>query len=266
MTKLLFTVGQSPDGYAAVEVGQKAYMSQLMEYHLNPDLPAGQVVDDDTEGVVRRIAEKSGEVSGTLALGRQEELAAGGKEADEAYKDSMDLVKRGISGGLGTAVGVGTSFVATPWIGAVAGGATTTITGTVLESMFQDFKSTELEDSEDARGELWQDGLESDGNRSGQAARLAAEEHGMVDPADAETWARESGAQASATPRRSSTAVPRVAGQRPDEVAKSPRFRAALERYHHGPPPTDLRSTFRSCLRRHRSRRSDRHGHRVWRR
>jgi hypothetical protein len=195
VTKLLFAVGQSPDGYAAVEVGQKAYMSQLMEYHLNPDLPAGQVVDDDTEGVVRRIAEKSGEVSGTLALGRQEELAAAGKEADEAYKDSMDLVKSGISGGLGTAVGVGTSFVATPWIGAAAGGATTTITGTVLESMFQDFKSTELEDSEDARGELWQEGLKDNGNRSGQAARLAAEEHGMVDPADAETWARESGAQ-----------------------------------------------------------------------
>ncbi|MFJ8864873.1 hypothetical protein ACIRD6_03830 [Streptomyces sp. NPDC102473] len=105
----------------------------------------------------------------------------------------MDLVESGISGGLGTAVGVGTSFVATPWIGAVAGGATTTIT--VLESMFQDFKSTELEDSEDARGELWQGGLESNGNRSGQAARLAAEEHGMVDPADAETWARDSGEQ-----------------------------------------------------------------------
>ncbi|MFD5875424.1 hypothetical protein [Streptomyces sp. NPDC060322] len=93
----------------------------------------------------------------------------------------MDLVESGISGGLGTAVGVGTSFVATPWIGAVAGGATT-ITGTVLESMFQEFKSTELEDSEDARGELCQGGLENNGNRSGQAARLAAEEHGMVDP------------------------------------------------------------------------------------
>ncbi|MFF6812601.1 DUF6571 family protein [Streptomyces sp. NPDC012403] len=195
VTKLLFTVGQNPDGYAAVETGQKAYMSQLMEYHLNPDLPAGRVVDDDTEGVVRQIAQKSGEVSGILALGRQEELAAAGKERDEDYKDSMDLVKSSISGGLGTAVGVGTSFVATPWVGALAGGATTTITGTVLESVFQDFKSTELEDSEDARGERWQQGSETNGNRSGQAARLAAEEYGMVDPADAEAWARAGGEQ-----------------------------------------------------------------------
>ncbi|MFI2509763.1 DUF6571 family protein [Streptomyces sp. NPDC018972] len=195
VTKLLFTVGQNPDGYAAVEVGQKAYMSHLMEYHLNPDLPADRVVDDDTEDVVRQIAEKSGEVSGILAAGRQEELAAAGKERDEAYKDSMDLVKSSISGGLGTAVGVGTSFVATPWVGALAGGATTTVTGTVLESVFQDFKSTELEDSEDARGERWQKVLESNGDHSGQAARLAAEEHGMVDPADAENWARDSGEQ-----------------------------------------------------------------------
>ncbi|KOT30047.1 hypothetical protein ADK41_33360 [Streptomyces caelestis] len=195
VTKLLFTVGQSPDGYAAVEIGQKAYMSQLMEHHLDPDLPADQVVDDDTEGVVRQIANKSGEVSGILALGRQEELAGANKERDEEYKDSMDLVKSSISGGLGTAVGVGTSFVATPWVGALAGGATSTVTGTVLESVFQDFKSTELEDSEDARGELWQKSYENNGNRSGQAARLAAEEHGMVDPADAETWARDSGRQ-----------------------------------------------------------------------
>ncbi len=195
VTKLLFTVGQNPDGYAAVEAGQKAYMSQLMEYHLNPELPAGFVVDDDTEGVVRQIAQKSGEISGTVALGRQEELAAGGKERDEDYKNSMDLVKSSISGGLGTAVGVGTSFVATPWVGALAGGAASTVTGTVLESMFQDFESTELKDSEDARGEIWQKSLENNGNRSGQAARLAAEEHGMVNPADAEAWARDSGRQ-----------------------------------------------------------------------
>ncbi|WP_432053821.1 DUF6571 family protein [Streptomyces sp. bgisy022] len=195
VTKLLFAVGQSPDGYAAVEVGQKAYMSRLMEYHLNPGLPDGLVVDDDTEGVVRRIAEKSGEVSGVLALGRQEELAAAGKEKDEEYKNSMDLLKSSISGGLGTAVGVGTSFVATPWVGAVVGGTTTTVTGTVLESVFQDFESTKLEDSQDARGELWQTGWENNGHRSGQAARLAAEAHGMVDAGDAETWARESGEQ-----------------------------------------------------------------------
>lgn len=195
VTKLLFTVGQSPDGHAAVEVGQKAYMSQLMEHHLDPSLPAGQVVDDDTEGVVRQIAERSGEISGFLALGRQEELAAAGKERDEAYKDSMDLVKSSISGGLGTAVGVGTSFVATPWVGALAGGATSTVTGTVLEAMFQDFSNTELEDSEDARGELWQKSLENNGSRSGQAARLAAEEQGTVAPADAENWARSSGRQ-----------------------------------------------------------------------
>lgn len=43
ITRLLVTLGQSPEGSAAVEVGQAAYMANLMDYHLNPDLPEGTV-------------------------------------------------------------------------------------------------------------------------------------------------------------------------------------------------------------------------------
>ncbi|MFD6274190.1 hypothetical protein ACFWFI_01120 [Streptomyces sp. NPDC060209] len=51
----------------------------------------------------------------------------------------------------------------------------------------------------------------------------------MVDPADAETWARESGEQGFYNAQGSSTAVPRAAGQRPDKVAKFHPDQAALE-------------------------------------
>lgn len=69
VTKLLFAVGQNPEGYAAVEVGQKNYMGRLMEYHLNPNLPAEHRFSEDSQLIVRHIAERSGEVSGTLRLG-----------------------------------------------------------------------------------------------------------------------------------------------------------------------------------------------------
>ncbi|MFD0430607.1 hypothetical protein ACFQ60_34245 [Streptomyces zhihengii] len=57
---LLITVGQSPDGYAAVEVGQKAYMAGLLDYHLNPDLPADQRYPHSPQETVEAITRRSG--------------------------------------------------------------------------------------------------------------------------------------------------------------------------------------------------------------
>lgn len=123
VSNLLFTVGHNPEGYAAVEVGQKEYMGRLMDYHLNPDLPADLRVSDDNELVIRQIAERSGEISGTLRLGIQDEIGDAASDKDKQYEQSVAQRKNWISGGVGTAVGVGTSFVATPWVGALVGGA-----------------------------------------------------------------------------------------------------------------------------------------------
>ncbi|MFE0739119.1 hypothetical protein, partial [Streptomyces sp. NPDC058855] len=38
VTALLVTIGQNPEAYAAVEVANKSYMANLMDYHMNPDL------------------------------------------------------------------------------------------------------------------------------------------------------------------------------------------------------------------------------------
>lgn len=67
VNKFLFAVGQNPEGYAAVEVGQKAYMSNLLQYHLDPDLPADHRFTSDHKLLVQTVAEHSGEVSGVSA-------------------------------------------------------------------------------------------------------------------------------------------------------------------------------------------------------
>ncbi|PIM66720.1 hypothetical protein CTU88_40745 [Streptomyces sp. JV178] len=195
VSQLLFILGKNEEGYAAVEVGQKAYMAQLMEYHLNPDLPAGQRVSQDPEIVVKQIAGSSGEISGTLGLGQQEAIGQEASDKDKGYAHSMAQYKNWISGGVGTAVGVATSFVATPWVGAAVGGGAGTVTSVVLESVFQDAEGTALSDAQKTGGEVWQRGLESNGEITASASRAAAEKHGSVDAGDASLWARGSARQ-----------------------------------------------------------------------
>ncbi|MDX2597565.1 hypothetical protein PV343_35745 [Streptomyces sp. WI03-4A] len=195
VSKFLFAVGQNPSGYAAVEVGQEAYMSKLMAYHLDPDLPADQRFSQDQETTVKYISERSGEVSGTLGLGRQEEIAKPAGEKDDAYDYSVSQRKNWISGGVGTVVGVGTSFVATPWVGAAAGGAAGTVTSVVLERVFKDAEGHALEDASDEMGSRWQAGLTKNNEYVALGAQTAAEKYHLPNADDIGTWSREGSRQ-----------------------------------------------------------------------
>ncbi|MER6157633.1 hypothetical protein ABT147_19125 [Streptomyces sp. NPDC001868] len=175
VSKLLFAVGHNPEGYAAVEVGQKAYLGRLMDHHLNPDLPADQRISDDHEIIVRQIAERSGEISGTLRLGIQDEIGDTASNKDKEYEQSVAQRKNWISGGVGTAVGVGTSFVATPWVGALAGGAAGTATSVILESVFQDAEGNAKADAEKTGGQVWNEGWKQNTSITEDAVRAAAE-------------------------------------------------------------------------------------------
>ncbi|MEV5613226.1 hypothetical protein [Streptomyces sp. NPDC052225] len=195
VTKFLFAVGQNPEGYAAVEVGQEAYMSKLMAYHLDPDLPADQRFSNDQETTVKYISERSGEVSGTLGLGRQEELAKPAGDEDKDFDYGVSQRKNIISGTVGTVVGVGTSFVATPWVGAAVGGAAGTATSAVLEGVFKDAEGHALEKASDEMGSRWQAGLSRNNEYVALGAQTAANEYHLKNADDIGTWAREGSRQ-----------------------------------------------------------------------
>ncbi|MFI9252852.1 hypothetical protein [Streptomyces sp. NPDC053069] len=195
VSKFLFAIGQNPAGYAAVEVGQQAYMSKLMTYHLDPDLPADQRFSQDQETTVKYISERSGEVSGILGLGRQEEIAKPAGESDKDYDYSVSQRKNWISGGVGTAVGVGTSFIATPWVGAAAGGAAGTVTSVVLERIFKDAEGHALENAADEMGSRWQAGLTKNNEYMALGAQTAAEKYHLANTDDIGTWSREGARQ-----------------------------------------------------------------------
>ncbi|ATW50918.1 hypothetical protein [Streptomyces peucetius] len=191
VTALLVTVGQSPDGHAAVEVGQKAYMAGLMDYHLNPDLPADQRYPHSPEETVQAIARRSGEVSGSLAIGMQEAvLGPAGKEAKE-FSDSVAQQKNAWSGAIGTGIGVGVSFIATPVGGAVAGGVATTVSGMVLEHIFQQSETDVLTEASKDAGELWEKNRDLSAEHSQMAAIDAAKAHGLPYEDQVADWALE---------------------------------------------------------------------------
>ncbi|MEU3249610.1 hypothetical protein [Streptomyces sp. NPDC006997] len=195
VTKLLFAVGQNEEGYAAVEVGQKAYMGKLMEYHLNPDLPVHLRMSENSSLLVEQIATQAGEVSGTLALGVQEALGAEASDKDKQYEHAIAQRKNWVSGGVGTVVGVGTSFVATPWVGAAMGGGAGTVTSVVLEAVFQDAEGQALSEAQRTGGQFWQDGLSRNEAVAEDAARAAADAYPSIDAGDAGTAARASARQ-----------------------------------------------------------------------
>lgn len=194
VTRFLFTVGQTPEGYSAVEVGQKAYMAKLMEYHLDPQLPEDQRYARDPQFVVEQIGHGSGEVSGTLAQGRAEVVAHEGEEKDKAYEHSVAQWKNLISGTAGTVTGVGATFIASPVGGAAAGGAAGTATSMILEELFKDAEGKAKGDAGLIMGEHWESGLDRNNKYTEHAAEAAAKSHNRTDLSDVGEWAR-NGAQ-----------------------------------------------------------------------
>ncbi|MDQ0583831.1 DUF6571 family protein [Streptomyces rishiriensis] len=190
VTRFLFTVGQNPEGYAAVEVGQKAYMGNLMEYHLDPRLPANERYSNDPQFVVEQIASGSGEVSGTLAQGRAEVVAQEGEEKDKAYEHSVAQWKNVISGTVGTVTGVGTTFIVSPVGGAAAGGVAGTATSVILEELFKDAEGKAKGNAGPLMGQYWESGLDSNNGYTEKAAETAATNRSRADLTDVGEWAR----------------------------------------------------------------------------
>ncbi|PAZ14870.1 hypothetical protein CLM62_16760 [Streptomyces sp. SA15] len=190
VTRFLVAVGQDPEGYAAVEVSQKTYMARLMDHHLNPDLPADQRYDQSAEATVKEIARRSGEIGGTLALGRNEAVLGPAKEADGDFENAVNQKKNLISGTVGTLVGVGTSFIASPAVGAGVGGAAGTATSMVLEQFYRDSEPEFTKELGRDIGERWENSKDANTAMAHNAAVAAANAHHTPYADSVDEWTR----------------------------------------------------------------------------
>ncbi|MGW3247834.1 DUF6571 family protein [Streptomyces sp. NPDC001070] len=179
-SRFLMTVGKDPDGYAAINVAESAYTSNLIDYHLqHPDAFAGS-----TDTALREIARSSGEVQGSIAIGRRESDIGDAVEADKAYNDAMGRAGGYASGIVGTGIGVGTSFIATPAVGAGVGGVATTVTGDLINQIVSGSERDTMGNAVYSSGADWEDAKYSTAAVLQDAYRNSAEAQGQGQVAD----------------------------------------------------------------------------------
>ncbi|MEU0270965.1 hypothetical protein [Streptomyces sp. NPDC006307] len=145
ITRVLYTLGQNPEGYAAVNAGQHSYTSNVMQYHFahpgafadDPKWPTNENLKLAIEGAAR----VAGEIEGTIGAGRAYANEVEGGAEDQAFNDALE------KGGtwLGAGVGIGIGLVATPATGpggiiagGVAGTAAEEIIGAIVEGSMKD--------------------------------------------------------------------------------------------------------------------------------
>jgi hypothetical protein len=173
-TRFLMTVGKDPEGYAAVNLGQTAYAANLYDYHLkHPDAYA-----PDTDEALKNIAHSSGEIQGAIAVGRQETEIGDAVEADKEYNDALERNGAWASGIVGTGIGVGTSFIATPATGAVVGGVATTISGDIINQIVDGKEQDSTGKVVYSTGQDWQHVKDSTAQVNQDAVQAAVEAHG----------------------------------------------------------------------------------------
>ncbi|WP_030887768.1 DUF6571 family protein [Streptomyces sp. NRRL S-1868] len=191
LKRYLVALGQNPEGYAAVELGQKQYATNLMEYHLDPDLARSDRLsqtDDSPREALHRIATQSGEISGMLAQGRQEAVLGEAGEKDDSFTHALAQSKNLVSGAVGTGIGVGASLITSPAGGAAASGAATTASSMVLEEIFQANEDANKEKAGYISGGKWTDSLDDHAGILQKAAILASERHGGRYRDDVADW------------------------------------------------------------------------------
>lgn len=169
--RFLLTVGGDPEGYAAVNLGQTAYTSSLMDYHLqNPDAsPQGQ------EETIKNIAQSNGEVQGLIGIGRREESIGHVVQSDAEYNESLKTGGKWAQGIVGVGVGVGASFIATPAVGAGVGAGATSITNSLIDEMIEGSLRDNSANAVYSAGSDWEHVKNSTTTTSQQAFDAAAQ-------------------------------------------------------------------------------------------
>ncbi|WP_326810535.1 hypothetical protein OIE62_30825 [Streptomyces scopuliridis] len=180
-TRFLHTLGQNPDGFKYVTLGQHSYTNSLVEYHFNnPDAYITDPKFSDAENLkeaIGAIAKNSGEVQGTLAAGRAFEVESAGAEKDAEFNGALDTASTWASSAAGIGIGLATAPYTGPAAGIagdLAGTATDEILGSIVDGLKRDGSSEILyrngadwDDAQKSTSLLVQQGAEKAGEASG---------------------------------------------------------------------------------------------------
>ncbi|MFG2887207.1 hypothetical protein ACGFYV_33805 [Streptomyces sp. NPDC048297] len=134
ITRFMYDLGQTPDGYKAINIGESLYTSDLMGYHLaNPD-----IYGESTSDTIKEISTGNSEVQGILGLARQDSDIQKSAEGDAAFNKDMDKWKAWANTLANITIGAGVSAAASPVAGAFAAAAMSDLSGQMVDGLFPD--------------------------------------------------------------------------------------------------------------------------------
>ncbi|WP_019354998.1 hypothetical protein [Streptomyces sp. AA1529] len=128
-THLLFRLGQDPEAYGYLMQAQKRQAAEVLDHQFNPDVPADEKYSppSKTEATAREVLGTSGEITGTMAMARQEALVGPAVVKDQEFeKSSLSARLWGNStfGGAVTAATAYAKWFPNPVVGATLGALT----------------------------------------------------------------------------------------------------------------------------------------------
>lgn len=185
VTRFLHTVGRSPEGYAAVNIGEHNYTAALMQHHFqNPDSFINDPnfsKADNLDATIGKVAERSGEIQGIIGGGRAYEAEVDGGAKDAEFNGALESAKDWGSGLVGIGVGVATAPVSGPG-GIVAGGLATTGADQLLDAIFGGVEKDSAGEVIYRNGEEWGKTEDSTYTLVERSAQNASEASGNPSP------------------------------------------------------------------------------------
>ncbi|QNP72274.1 hypothetical protein IAG44_24555 [Streptomyces roseirectus] len=184
LTRFLYALGRNPEGYAAVNLGQYSYTTQLMHHHFTHPgvyLDPGFSQSDSLKQGMEGVAKTAGQIEGIIAAGRAYENEVRGAEADAEYNSALESA--GTWGG--TVIGIGIGMATAPMTG--PGGAVIgDVAGTVADELIGSITGGMAKDSTDEivyrNGSLFNDTRDSTYSLVEEAAKKAGEAAGQRHP------------------------------------------------------------------------------------
>ncbi|MFD8261845.1 hypothetical protein ACFV19_23585 [Streptomyces griseoluteus] len=159
VTRFLHTVGQDPDGYAAVNLGQHQYTASIIDFHAqHPEVYVDDLSSSHHDSMNRAIgvfARQAGEIEGVIGAGRDYALEQKIVDGDGSFNTALGKAGTWAGSLAGIGVGLGTAPFAGP-SGTIAGGLLGTATGEILNGIVGANQSDHLAHQVYRNGREWE--------------------------------------------------------------------------------------------------------------
>ncbi|MFI5805550.1 hypothetical protein [Streptomyces sp. NPDC051561] len=110
----------------------------------------------------------------------------------EFITNELNQNKTNYAGMIGTGIGVGVSFVGTPVLGALAGGAATTTTSVIIEYISQQSEAEKTKEAFSRVGDIWEVQKATSSKASADCAEIVARKYDVSTPSAMYVLARNS--------------------------------------------------------------------------